>query len=59
MQQISSNAGEKDIANEKNRDSETEITTHGDPSDKGKDSVLVEEVTDNEPGRSLIVLDQV
>ena len=34
---------DKDITNEKNRDSKTEITIHDGPSNKRKDSVHVEE----------------
>ena len=55
----SSNPNGKDIANEKNGDSKTEIILHNNPSDKRKDSEYVEEVTHNEPCDSLIVSDQV
>lgn len=44
---------------QKNRDTKIGISIHNVPSDKGKDSVLVEKVADNEPGRNLIIPDQV
>ena len=48
----------KDIKNEINRGSKTEITIRNDHSDKRKDSVHADEVAHNEPGDSLIVSDQ-
>lgn len=53
-----SNANDKDMINRnKNgkteRDRKANISTHDDPLDKRKDSVLVEEVVVNQPGRSL------
>ena len=36
-------------------DCKTDITIHDDTSDKHKDSVVVEEVADNEPGGDLII----
>ena len=60
MKVSSSNANDKDITNEKNRESKTKITIHDNPSDKRKVSVHVEEVAVNEPGgNSLTVSEQV
>lgn len=55
----SSNANDNDIANEKSRDSKTEITLHDDPFDKRKYSVYVEQVVHNEQDDSFIVSNQV
>ena len=54
----SSNVNDKDITNEKNRGSKTEITIRDDHSDKRKGSVHADEVVHNEPGDSPIVSDQ-
>ena len=60
MKVSSSNANDKDITNEKNRESKTKITIHDNPFDKRKVSVHVEEVAVNEPGgNSLTVSEQV
>ena len=59
MYLCTSNANDKDITNEKNRDSKTEITIHNDPSDKRKDSVHVEEMVHNKPGDKLVVSGQI
>ena len=43
----------------KTTDRKTEISMHDGSFDKRNDSVVVEEVEGNEPGRGLIILDQV
>ena len=62
MNLSSSNANYKDLTNEtkkKKTDKKTEVSIHGVSFDKRNYSVLVEEVADNELGRSLINSNQV
>ena len=55
----SSNTNYKDMTNEKNKDRKTEISIQNVSFDKRNDSGLVEELTNNVGGWSLIISDQV